>query len=629
MVHTPAEYLFAGRQKNSTKTFEIIPDNPFVVFSGRDADAPPVEVAGKLVLTNSDYINVRSIKIKFDGLRKVSWLTNAVNPHPIVQKKTFYHDENIMFPTDPTSSTVHKVGAGRHEWRFSFQLPQAMPESVEGLPGSYIVYDLTATVDRGYMTKDLNARKRIRVIRTLGSDSADNLTLEQINEDIWSNKISYKITVPKVNYIYGTSVTADFVLTPIKKGLTIGAISMELVEKVAVATEYGGGLGSTHTSDSVVCKRTANMPPNSGVELSDEEALGSLCDESYHFQMTLPFEKSLNKCRQSVDTDCIKIDHKLRIYVSLHNPEGHVSQLLVKNMMSLFISPNLPICEDRSVSLNRIQEVEANAMNETNLEAPPIYGRHQLDLLYDDIEASGFNTPSGFRSGVASGISTPFTAQSRNASSEDLASLDAVANGDHSSHSQGGGASASALHSRLATLQEYGSSHAARAAFRQSSYHSGINTPYNGNEGGQSGGGSSHDSNSNQPSRRGSGHGGYFASWQVNGGEGYDMEALARIPSYNTAVRTPAAVGTPGGEGLPTYEIAVSRRGSQEDQHLGEDQERVLLPFDQHQTQSNEASGHGTPISDGSITTVTDLRTALPVLPQLPIPAHQRRTPER
>jgi hypothetical protein len=41
----------------------------------------------------------------------------------------------------------------------------------------------------------------------------------------------------------------------------------------------------------------------------------------------------------------------------------------------------------------------------------------------------------------------------------------------------------------------------------------------------------------------------------------YDMEALARIPSYNTAVRTSLSQ-SPNQEGLPTYDIAVSTPSS-------------------------------------------------------------------
>jgi len=540
-------------------------------------------------------MTVRSIKLKLEGLRKVSWLTNTVNPHPVVQKKTFHTDERTLFPQEGSSSSSHRIGSGYHEWAFKFELAASLPESVEGLPGSYIVYEITATVDRGYMTKDLVARKRIRVIRTLGMDSLDTFTLEQINEDIWVNKISYKITVPKVNFMYGTSVTADFVLTPIKKGVRIGQITMEVVEKVIVAVDYGAGPAQSHSTDTIVSKKSMDMPEGSEVYLPEQEEIaGPMYDESYHFQMTLPFEKNLNKCRQSVDTDTVKIDHKLRIYVSLHNPEGHVSQLLVKNMLNLFISPNVPIGEDSCLQMSPTVEQNAQMATDQNLEAPPTYGSHQLDMLYDELDASGLQTP-GIRSTTVSGWSTPLYAGSRNASHENLASMDAVANGT-GADSPNGGASASALQARLASLQEQHTSRSQHHINR-----SGLNSPHNGVDDAHSGT-SSRQSNSAHHSRRPSGQGNTYS---INHDQ-YDMDALARIPSYNTAVRTPAAQ-TPGTYQLPTYDVAVSRPPSP----------TLQDPPSAH----THRSGINTPSDSGSLCTVREVRDALP---QRPAAVHQR-----
>jgi hypothetical protein len=72
------------------------------------------------------------------------------------------------------------MNAGCHEWEFKFTLPGNTDESVEGLPMFWIVYDLTATLERGYMSKDLTATSHIRVIRTIGQDSSDTMPTEQV-----------------------------------------------------------------------------------------------------------------------------------------------------------------------------------------------------------------------------------------------------------------------------------------------------------------------------------------------------------------------------------------------------------------------------------------------------------------
>jgi hypothetical protein len=226
-----------------------------------------------------------------------------------------------------------------------------------------------------------------------------------------------------------------------------------------------------------------------------------------------------------VDTENIRLTHKLRLYVNLKNPEGHTSQLLVKNHVHLFISPNLPPNEDQSVVVDNAIISQQAFQDEVNQNAPPTYGLHQLDELYNDIDPSGFMTPGGYHSMMNSGANTPFYAQSRRGSAEDLASLNAVANG--------GGASAAALQHRLQNLDI--SHHDPPTRFQPQRHHSsGDSTPANDAE-----------------------HA-YFDLPPSS----YDMDALARTPSYNTAVRTPGRTPMIADAVLPSYEIATSRPSS-------------------------------------------------------------------
>jgi arrestin-related trafficking adapter 4/5/7 len=350
----------------------------------------------------------------------------------------------------------------------------------------------------------------------------------QINEDIWANKLAYKITVPQKNYIVGTTITTDFVLIPLRKGVEIKTIKMELIETRTLFCDYAGRRIS-HSSETVVASSEGDMPENNeqrvpeGVDDADH-----LFDESHRFSMSLPLPKTLKSCRQSVETENIRLSHKVKLYINLHNPEGHTSQLLVKNHVHLFISPNLPPREDQSVVVDP-NILNAEAMrDEAHQNAPPTYGLHQLDEIYHGIDQSGFMTPGGLGSMVNSGANTPFYGHSRSGSVENLGSLDAVADS----------ASAAALHNRLHNLSMNQEQPVRLAPSRHHS--SGGSTPH-----------SPPDETLHEPPRS------YFSN--VDGYE-YDMEALARTPSYNTAVRTPAR--TPLSEDLPTYEIATSRPSS-------------------------------------------------------------------
>ncbi|KAF2760263.1 hypothetical protein EJ05DRAFT_492081 [Pseudovirgaria hyperparasitica] len=533
MVRTP---VFGTQTK---PILEIHPSSPFVVLYGSPAEAQATELTGKLVLTNPDSMPVKGIKMSLVGIRKVQWITNTVTPQHVTKKTTFLNQEVLIYPSEGSAKSAHRIGAGIHEWSFKFEIPGNTEESVEGLSMGYIVYNLNASVQRGVMTKDLMATQHIRVIRTLGQDAMESMPLEQINEDIWAQKIAYKIIVPQKNYIVGTPITADFTLVPLKKGLTIGKVKMEVIEHLILTADAGGySRASQHTRELAVETMEQEMPSTAErLNTPEMEALGpdSLVDECYKFKTTLDLPKSLRYCRQTVDTENIKIIHKLRIYVNLHNPEGHVSQLLVKNHLHLFISPNLPPNEDQSVVVDPAILASTAVADEVMQAAPPLYGRHQLDSLYHEID------PSDFHSQPASVVHTPFQALSRNPSNEHLqTSIDSVADVDQE-------ASASVLHSRLVTLRlDQDASDRPSAPQRSGSQHSFHTTSH-----------TSTPSTAIDSTRLPEATSGYFPDQDRLG---FDMSALSRIPSYNTAVRTP--LPTPLSEDLPTYDLATSQPSS-------------------------------------------------------------------
>jgi len=471
-----------------------------------------------------------------------------VSPQPITQKTNFLIEDLNLFPVDGgNKNKAHKINAGYHEWNFSFKMPSHLDQSVEGLSTNWVVYNLAAHVDRGYMSKQLSANTHIRVIRTLGRDLLETQPMEQINEDIWANKLAYKITVPQKNYIVGSHVTVDFVLIPLRKGVVISTIKMELVESRQLFADFAGRRIS-HQADVQVAVIEGDMPADSTrLVPTGVQDVDALFDESHRFSMRLDLPRSLKNCRQSVDTENIRLTHKLRLYVNLKNPEGHTSQLLVKNHVHLFISPSLPPNEDQSVVVDADLLNQQALLNQINQNAPPTYGLHQLDELYNDIDLAGFMTPSGNPSTMSSGTNTPFYAHSRSGSDEDIHSLNAVAH-------QPGGASAIALQHRLQNLNLSTSlpDHTPRfasASTPHSTHHSsGDTTP-------------AHDSAYfDLPTAHAPASASTSTSTSTTP---YDMAALTRTPSYNTAVRTPV-YGSPVAldTALPSYALATSRPSS-------------------------------------------------------------------
>jgi hypothetical protein len=503
-------------------------------------------------------MNVRSIKIRLEGKWKVAWYVEpGASSLQIREKGTILNEELNLYPAEGvgSSNVTHKIAPGVHEWRFKFVLDPYLPESVEGLSSSFCVYDLKAEIDRGYMSKALFAEKHLRIVRTLGRDTTETVPLPYSNEDTWRDKLWYHIYIPTRYHIFGTSITVEFILCPLLKGVEIGKIKMEILERVQLKTD--GGKFKDHSKDVVVASHEQEMPANVLPERI-EEASG-IPDQSHHFKVTLPLPKSLNKMRQSVDTEHIKIFHNLKVYVNLHNPDGHISQLLVRNLLHIFISPNLPVGDDQTIQANEAQVASVSHNNEhSQADAPPTYGLHQLDQLYDDIDPTDY----------LSGANTPYRALSRPGSNENLQNmgLDSatlsntyINSGNRTPFGVGESSSspsAAQLQRRLAELQTRDSNidedfthPTPRGSPRQASRGLPRAVSFRG----------SYHQNLHQLAYTPPNH--YSDNMHsVISPEGeYDMDALARTPSYSTAVRTPMVTPPQSHFGsLPTYDVAVS-----------------------------------------------------------------------
>ena len=87
----------------------------------------------------------------------------------VSDKRIFYND-TINLGTAGT----HKINKGVIEWPFEFTLQPSLPESVEGMASSWLVYNLFASVERpGWNQKDLTHNTHIRLVRTLGGDQME------------------------------------------------------------------------------------------------------------------------------------------------------------------------------------------------------------------------------------------------------------------------------------------------------------------------------------------------------------------------------------------------------------------------------------------------------------------------
>jgi hypothetical protein len=204
-----------------------------------------------------------------------------------------------------------------------------MAESVEGLQESYIVYKLKATVARGKLAYDLHAHKPVRIVRTL-DPSALELAHAMTVENVWPNKIEYQLVIPQKAIIFGTAIDIEMRFTSLLKGLRIGNIKCQLIE----AQEFTIP-GATANSEKF-WKHQRDIDTWAFV-LNDEEHYHDMLDDSgqdgYTLHERMPLPKRLSKCLQDVDVHGIKIRHKVKFNIALHNPDGHVSEVRLPSVL--------------------------------------------------------------------------------------------------------------------------------------------------------------------------------------------------------------------------------------------------------------------------------------------------------
>ena len=214
--------------------------------------------------------------------------------------------------------------SGNYEWPFELVVNGSMAESIEGLADSHITYKLKATVARGKLVYDLHAYKPLRIVRTL-DPAALELAHAMTVENIWPNKIEYQLVIPQKAIVFGTSIPLEMRFTSLLKGLKIGLIKCVLFESQEFTLP-----GTTASSGDKYHKHTRAVQAWE-FELNDEEHYQDILDENgqdgYYMQKSLPLPKKLSKCLQDAEACGIKIRHRVKINLALHNPDGHVSEV--------------------------------------------------------------------------------------------------------------------------------------------------------------------------------------------------------------------------------------------------------------------------------------------------------------
>jgi len=474
--------------------------------------------------------------------RFISWTDSKVTPTGISNQKvdkttTIYSHRWTPFigvGAPSASNTISKgvtLTAGNYEWPFELMLPGDVAESIEGLREANITYKLKATVARGKLAYDLHAYKRLRIIRTLKPSALEFLHAMSV-ENIWPNKIEYSIVVPQKAVVFGSSIPLETRFSPLLKGLELGDVTIRLMEVHDIIVHSPAG----NPMKELRKEREVSMWT---IPMSREEHWQDMIDdtgqEGWVMSTTLDLPRKLGKCLQDVNAKGIKVRHKLKLVVALKNPDGHVSELRATLPVTIFISPNMPLDEEGNLVRQLPQGVTSESVA---VVAPPSYSEHFLDQLYDEIEPTGLQTP-----GTQSGFNSPIYGHSRAGSAENLAAMMNLT------------ITPAALSSRLQSVSLEESNRNASwnslsGAASSSGGRSGGVTPYHLVDSAPSSAPPSAPLTRQNSDEQSSGS---------DSPDHLDLQEICKVPSYQTAVKTPIKPLTSiPGFSLPDYHTATS-----------------------------------------------------------------------
>ncbi|XP_030073918.1 arrestin domain-containing protein 2 isoform X1 [Microcaecilia unicolor] len=188
-----------------------------VVLGDADEISPPVfgggdMVIGKVVLELMAETRVESVKLHAEGLARVHWTESrsagsstayTQNYSDVVQ---YLNHRETLLQTDNGAPTV--LQAGRHEFPFSFQLPETLVTSFEGKHGS-VRYWIKAKLHRPWSTVK-KAKKEFTVIEPIDINTPDLLapqagTKEKTARAWYCNlgQVSLSVKIDRKGYIPG------------------------------------------------------------------------------------------------------------------------------------------------------------------------------------------------------------------------------------------------------------------------------------------------------------------------------------------------------------------------------------------------------------------------------------------
>ncbi|KTW32843.1 hypothetical protein PNEG_04344 [Pneumocystis murina B123] len=360
----------SGRLPHVISLFDIRLQTPLpniIILRGNDTEAEGVTVNGSVVFSLNDSISVESIMFRFYGVNKVKWtevvMSSARMPVERNQKQmSLVFEKKISFLPFHGTKTI---GKGNYEFPFEIHIPGDIPESIEpyeqGESMAFLIYKMKVTIKRPRFLSNIIHRKHVRIIRTMPPFSLNFIHTMYV-EDTWINKIEYNINIPTKTYELGTMIPINMRFVPLIKNLKISKISCSLREYITlkITSGYHGIPSKYEIARQISASKIKNLPEN---------------ENEWKLQKTVNIPSSLSSCIQNCDVKHIKVRHKLKIVITLINPDGHISELRASLPIVLLIPPAMFVSNEH-YAYPSAMELQL-----------PSYNSHVYDRIWDGVSS--------------------------------------------------------------------------------------------------------------------------------------------------------------------------------------------------------------------------------------------------
>lgn len=171
-------------------------------------------VSGQIVVELNESMEMRAIRVMFDGSAKVHWTeTKDDSSDSYDSSETYFHEKITLFGRhEGKSGDKETLESGRHTFKFQYTLPRDLPSSFEAFDG-HVRYTIKGVIDRPWKFNhtvkspftvlsnlDLNTRPDCAI----GADAAEQKFVCCLC--CKSGPLSCRVKIPQTGYVPGQSI---------------------------------------------------------------------------------------------------------------------------------------------------------------------------------------------------------------------------------------------------------------------------------------------------------------------------------------------------------------------------------------------------------------------------------------